>query len=64
MADYFAGMNYGATPSTVTSGTSTTSKSVEVRITSGVGITKKEAMRCIEAIKAYLLGRAVDFDKH
>jgi hypothetical protein len=58
MADHFYGANIGAgaDPSGVSTGTSTTSKKVELRIEDGVsGMNKTEVLRAIEAIKAKIL---------
>jgi hypothetical protein len=54
MADHFYGVNMGAgvDPSGVSTGTSTTSKKVELRIEDGVsGNNKMEVLKAIEAIK-------------
>lgn len=55
MADHFYGVNIGAgfDPSGVSTGTSTTSKKVEVRIEDGVtGNNKTEVLKALEAIAA------------
>jgi hypothetical protein len=55
MADHFYGINIGggADPAGVSTGTSTTSKKVELRIEDGVtGNNKVQVLRAIEAIKA------------
>lgn len=55
MADHFFGANIGAgaDPSGVSTGTSTTSKKVELRVEDGVsGNNKLEVLKAIEAIKA------------
>lgn len=54
MADHFFGANIGvgADPSNVSTGTSTTSKKVELRVEDGVsGNNKVEVLKCLEAIK-------------
>lgn len=58
MADTFYGINIGggADPNGVSTGTSTTSKKVELRVEDGVsGNNKVEVLRAIEAIKAKIL---------
>jgi hypothetical protein len=54
MADHFYGINIGggADPSGVSTGTSTTSKKVELRVEDGVsGNNKMEVLKAIEAIR-------------
>lgn len=58
MADHFYGANIGAgaDPNGVSTGTSTTSKKVELRIEDGVtGNNKFEVLRAIEAIKEKII---------
>lgn len=58
MADHFYGVNMGAgiEDSNVSTGTSTTSKKVELRIEDGVsGNSKLEILKAIEAIKAKIV---------
>lgn len=58
MADHFYGVNIGggADPSGISTGTSTTSKKVELRVNDGVsGNNKMEVLRAIEEIKAYII---------
>ncbi len=58
MADHFYGINIGAgaDPSGVSTGTSTTSKKIELRIEDAVsGMNKIEVLRALEAIKAKIM---------
>jgi hypothetical protein len=58
MADHFYGVNIGAgaDPAGVSTGTSTTSKKVELRIEDGVsGNSKVEVLKAIDAIKAAII---------
>ena len=58
MADHYYGANIGAgaDPAGVSTGTSTTSKKVELRIEDGVsGNNKMEVLRAIEAIKSAII---------
>lgn len=58
MADHFIGVNIGAgfDPAGVSTGTSTTSKKVELRINDGVsGNNKMEVLKALEEIKAYII---------
>lgn len=57
MADQFWGVSRGngISPSGVTADTSTTSKEIELRVTSGTGITKAELVLALDAIKARVL---------
>lgn len=57
MADHFYGVNIGVgfDPAGVSTGTSTTSKKVELRIEDGVsGNNKVEVLKALEEIKAYI----------
>ena len=58
MADHFYGVNLGAglDVNNVSTGTSTTSKKVELRVEDGVsGNNKKNVLLAIEAIKAKII---------
>lgn len=58
MADHFYGVNMGAgaDEAGVSTGTSTTSKKVELRVEDGVsGNNKTEVLKAIEAIKAKII---------
>lgn len=58
MADHFYGVDMGAgiDPYNVSTGTSTTSKKVELRIEDGVtGNNKLQVLKALEAIKAKLV---------
>lgn len=63
MADRFIGIAFGkglgetkadGTFQGVTTGTSTTSKGVELRYATGVGATKQDVLTAIESIKAFI----------
>lgn len=57
MADHFYGVNLGdEMPAEVTVGTSTTSKTFELRITDGVtGTSKLAVIKALDTLKAYLV---------
>jgi hypothetical protein len=58
MADHFYGVDMGAglSPDNVSTGTSTTSKKVELRIEDGVsGNNKLEVLKAIEAIRSRIV---------
>lgn len=58
MADHFYGVNIGVgfDPGGVSTGTSTTSKTVELRVNDGVsGNNKVEVLKAIEEIKAKII---------
>lgn len=58
MADHFYGVNMGAglDRGNVSTGTSTTSKKVELRIEDGVtGNNKLEVLKAIDALRAYIV---------
>lgn len=58
MADHFYGVNLGAgaDAGNVSTGTSTTSKKVELRIEDGVtGNNKKEVLKALEVIKSKII---------
>jgi hypothetical protein len=57
MADHYYGVDIGATFGSggVSTGTSTTSKNVEIRIRDGVtGMNKTEVLKAIEKLEAYI----------
>ena len=56
MADLFIGLNHGAEQNTVTSGASTTSKTIELRVNLGnANLTRKEVSRALKAFERFLL---------
>lgn len=57
MADHFYGVNLGdEMPAEVSTGTSTTSKKIELRIEDGVtGVNKLAVIKAIDTLKAYLV---------
>lgn len=54
MADHFFGVNLGDSFGAVSTGTSTTSTSVEVRIADGAGITNTDAVKALEILEDYI----------
>jgi hypothetical protein len=56
LADHFYGVNLGdEMPAEVSVGTSTTSKTFELRITDGVtGTSKTEVIKALDTLKAYI----------
>lgn len=55
MADHFYGINVGGRIGDVSTGTSTTSKKIELRIEDGVsGMNKTEVVKAIEVLEAYI----------
>jgi len=55
MADQFIGADLGdSSPHELSYGTSTTSKAIELRVVSGAGVTRTEALKGLEAIKNWI----------
>jgi len=58
MADNFIGINRGAlddVPSSITVGSSTGSKDIELRVDTGKGTTRQDVIKALEAIRSYIL---------
>lgn len=55
MATQYFGVNRGAAKTTITTGTSSTSKSIEVTVNDAVGITKGELVVKLREIIDYIL---------
>lgn len=58
MADNFIGINRGAlddVPASITVGSSTGAKDIELRVDTGKGTTRQDVIKALEAIKSYIL---------
>ena len=58
MADNFIGINRGAlddVPASITVGSSTGSKDIELRVDTGKGTTRQDVIKALEAIRTYIL---------
>lgn len=55
MADHFYGVNLGdEMPAEVSTGTSTTSKKIELRIEDGNSLSKTDVIKALDSLKAYI----------
>jgi hypothetical protein len=58
MADNFIGINRGAlddVPASITVGSSTGAKDIELRVDTGKGTTRQDVIKALEAIRSYIL---------
>lgn len=54
MADHFYGLNIGGSIGDVATGAATTSKSIELRLHDGDGLTKTDVAKALEVLQGYL----------
>lgn len=57
MATQFFGLNRGERLESVSTGTSTTSKAIELAVNDAVNLTKGEVIQAIETLEIYLLNQ-------
>jgi hypothetical protein len=57
MAIQFFGLNRGGRVEDVATGTSTTSKKLELAVDDTVGLTRKEVLQLLDTLKQYLLNQ-------